>query len=87
MENNGWMPTLEEIQKFLKTERKIDIKDDVVVQLLNLIDLNSTSELSFTTDNFDSIPHEEKQENLLLLQVVQEQFQEKLKEQLLMVVQ
>ena len=68
MENNGFTPTIEEIKLFLKTERDIDLKSDVVTQLVTLIDLNSSSELSFTTDNFDTIPSQEKFENILMLQ-------------------
>jgi len=68
MGSNGFTPTIEDIQKYLKTERKIDVKNDVVIKLLNLIDLNSSSDLSFTTDNFDTIPYEENFESLLILQ-------------------
>lgn len=70
VENEGYIPQVSEIQEFLKVEKNIDVKSDVIVQLLNLIELNSSSsELSFTTDNFDNIPFEEKYENLLLLQI------------------
>jgi len=53
----------------LYENKNIDVKPDIIIQLLNLIDLNSSNELSFTTDNFDNIPYEDKYENLLLLQI------------------
>ena len=69
MENKGFFPNIEEIQNRLRENKNIDVKPDIIIQLLNLIDLNSSNELSFTTDNFDNIPYEDKYENLLLLQI------------------
>lgn len=68
-ENEGFLPTVESIQDRLKSERGIDIKPDVIITLLNLIELNSTSDLSFTTDNFDTIAYEENYNSLLILQI------------------
>jgi len=68
-EQEGFMPTVESIQDRLKSDKGIDIKPDVIITLLNLIELNSTSELSFTTDNFDNISYEENYNSLLMMQI------------------
>lgn len=69
-ENEGFNPNVDEIQEYLKRERNIEVKSDVVVQLLTLIDLNSTSDNSFTTDNFDNIPFDESSnEHMLIMQL------------------
>jgi len=69
MENNGNIPEIKDIQHKLKVDRNIIVKPDIIIQLLNLIELNSSNDLSFTTDNFDNIAYEEKYTSLLILQL------------------
>jgi len=64
----GFEPDTMDIKNKLFKDRDIDIKESVVVQLLTLIELNSTSDQSFTTDNFDSVKDEEKSDMLLQFQ-------------------
>ena len=54
--NNGFEPSVSDIKNYLLYNKDIDLKNDVIVQLLNLIELNSSaSDVSFTTNNFDDI--------------------------------
>jgi len=67
-EYQGFAPDTLEIKNKLFKDRNIDIKESVVIQLLTLIELNSTSEQSFTTDNFDNVKSETKSDMLLQFQ-------------------
>ena len=63
----GFEPSVEDINKFLKDQKNIEIKDqNIIINLLNLIDLNSTSDQSFTTNNIDSLSYSDEHETLLL---------------------
>jgi len=57
MNNNGFEPTVEEIQNVL-LNRNIELKREIIIQLLTLIELNSMSDSSFTTNNIDDLSND-----------------------------
>ncbi len=65
----GFEPNVDDIKEYLLEQKDIDLKNSIIVDLLNLIELNSTSDQSFTTNNFDNIQYVENYETLMLFQL------------------
>jgi len=71
MENEGFEPSVLDIKIALLERKDINVTTLIIIQLLNLIELNSSSsDTSFTTNNFDDIKSFDSYESILLFKSV-----------------